>query len=184
MSHHILIVDDEPTITNTLKDFLSRDSYGVFIAASAEKGLEVLAREEIDVVISDEVMPGMLGSEFLSIVRQKYPNTIRMIITGHASVDAAVRSINEGEIYRFFTKPFNVFDLAVTIRQALKQKDLMKETQRLHSTVKQQKETIEEMERQYPGITKVKKDPQGVVIIDDIDLTKWDALVEDISSAL
>ena len=184
MSHNILIVDDEPTITNTLNDFFSCEPYGVFIAGSAEKGLEVLAREEIDVVISDEVMPGMHGSEFLSIVRQKYPDTIRIIITGHASIDAAIRSINEGEIYRFFTKPFNVFDLAVTIRQALKQKDLMKETQRLLKIVKQQKATIEEMEQQYPGITKVKRDPQGAIIIDDMDLNQWDASVEDINSAV
>ena len=167
MNHNVLIVDDERTITDMLKDALSREPYNILIAASAEEALAVLTREQVDVVISDEKMPGMPGSEFLAIVRQKYPDTIRMILTGYASLESAIRSINEGEIYRFFTKPFNVFDLAVTIRQALQQKDLMKETQRLLKVVKRQSAFIDEMEQQYPGITKVKRDAEGAIIIDE-----------------
>ena len=167
MNHNVLIVDDERTITDMLKDALSREPYNILIAASAEEALTVLTREQVDVVISDEKMPGMLGSEFLAVVRRKYPDTIRMILTGYASLESAIRSINEGEIYRFFTKPFNVFDLVVTIRQALQHKDLMKETQRLLKVVKRQSVFIEEMEQQYPGITKVKRDAEGAIIIDD-----------------
>jgi two-component system probable response regulator PhcQ len=73
----------------------------------------------VDVVISDEKMPGMSGSEFLSLVRQEYPDTIRIILTGYGSLESAIRAINEGEIYRLFTKPCNVIDLAITIRLAL-----------------------------------------------------------------
>ena len=167
MNHNVLIVDDEPDITDMLKDALSREPYNILIAASAEEALAVLTREQVDVVISDEKMPGMPGSEFLAVVRQKYPDTIRMILTGYASLESAIRSINEGEIYRFFTKPFNVFDLAVTIRQALQQKDLMKETQCLLKVVKRQSAFIEEIEQQYPGITKVKRDAEGAIIIDE-----------------
>ena len=177
MNHKVLVVDDEPTITDMLKDVFSREPYSVFIAASAEEGLEILAQEEIDVVISDEKMPGMLGSEFLSIVRQKYPDTIRMILTGYASLDAAIRAINEGEIYRFFTKPCNVFDLAITVRQALQHKDLMKEAQKMLKVVKQQSAFIEEMEKQHPGIREVERDAEGAVILDDLDTTKWEALL-------
>ena len=167
MNHNVLIVDDEPDITDMLKDALSREPYNILIAASAEEALAVLTRQQVDVVISDEKMPGMPGSEFLAVVRQKYPDTIRMILTGYASLESAIRSINEGEIYRFFTKPFNVFDLAVTIRQALQQKDLMKETQCLLKVVKRQSAFIEEIEQQYPGITKVKRDAEGAIIIDE-----------------
>jgi two-component system probable response regulator PhcQ len=147
MQHKVLIVDDEPIITNLLKDALSKEPYGILSASSAEEALPILDREKLDVVISDEKMPGMSGSEFLAIVRQKYPDTIRMILTGHASLDSAIRAINEGEVYRFFTKPCNVFDIAMTIRQAIKLHDLMKESRRLLKIVKRQSLLIESLER-------------------------------------
>lgn len=177
MNNNVLIVDDESTIRDILKDVFAREPYGILSAASAEEGLEVLAKEHVDVVISDEKMPGMLGSEFLSIVRQKYPDTIRIILTGYASLEAAIRAINEGEIYRFFTKPCNVFDLAVTVRQALQHKDLMKEAQEMLKVVKQQSAFIEEMEKQHPGITQVKRDADGAVILADVDTKRWEALL-------
>ena len=182
MNQKVLIVDDEPTITDTLRDVLSRESYGVFCSASAEKGLEILAREEIDVVISDEKMPGMLGSEFLSIVRQRYPDTIRMILTGYASLEAAIRAINEWEIYRFFTKPCNVIDLATAVRQALQQKDLRRETQPVLKEENQEESLIEDLEKQHPGITQIERDEKGSVIIDDVDTQKWETFVKKISS--
>jgi DNA-binding NtrC family response regulator len=90
-----------------------------------------------------------------------------MILTGHASLESAIRAINEGEIYRFFTKPCNVIDLAMTIRHALEQKDLMQENQRLLKVVKRQSDVIEETEKKYPGITKVKRDASGAIILDE-----------------
>jgi len=181
MRHSVLIVDDEPIITDMLKNVLSREPYGILTAASAEEALTILAREQVDVVISDEIMPGMPGSEFLSIVRQKYPDTIRMILTGHGSLQSAILAINEGKIYRFFTKPCNVFDIAITIRQALKQRDLMKESKRLLKMVRRQSALIEALEEQYPGITQVKRDVRGKVIIDDeIDSGRWDTLMAQI----
>ncbi len=167
MQHKVLIVDDEPIITGLLKDALSIEPYDILSAASAEEALPILAREHVDVVISDEKMPGMSGSEFLAVVRQKYPDTIRMILTGHASLESAIRAINEGEIYRFFTKPCNVIDLAMTIRHALEQKDLTQENQRLLKLVKRQSDVIEDIEKQYPGITEVKRDTRGAIILDE-----------------
>lgn len=183
MQHKVLIVDDEPIITNLLKDALSREPYGILSASSAEEALPILDREKLDVVISDEKMPGMSGSEFLAVVRQKYPDTIRMILTGHASLDSAIRAINEGEVYRFFTKPCNMFDLAMTIRQAIKLNDLMKESRRLLKIVKRQSVLIESLERQYPGITKIKRDAEGDIVIDDeIGNGECDALIEEIDT--
>jgi len=166
MQHTILIVDDEPPIRELLTDALSREPYDVLCAGSAEEALGILAQEPVDVVLSDEKMPGMSGSEFLAVVRQQYPETIRMILTGHASLESAIRAINEGEIYRFFTKPCNMVDLTVTIRQALQHKDLMAENQRLLQIVKQQSTSLETLEKQHPGITKVKRTAGGAVIID------------------
>jgi DNA-binding NtrC family response regulator len=167
MEHKVLIVDDEPTITDLLKDALANEPYDILSAASAEEALPILDREQVDVVISDEKMPGMSGSEFLAIVRQEYPDTVRMILTGHASLESAIRAINEGEIYRFFTKPCNVFDLAITIHQAIKYNDLMKESKRLLKMLNRQSAYIEALEKQYPGITKVRRDANGGIIIDD-----------------
>lgn len=186
MNRNVLIVDDEPTIRDLFVDAFSREPYGIFSAASAKEALAILDREQVDVVISDEKMPGMSGSEFLALVRQKYPDTIRMILTGHASLESAIRAINEGEIYRFFTKPCNIFDLAITVRQALQQKDLMEESQRLLKLVKKQSAFIEQMEKEHPGITKVKRDTNGAIIIDDdeTDYEESDTLIEQIEANL
>ena len=169
MNHSILVVDDETIIRNMMIDLFSREPYGILSAGSAKEALGILSREQVDVVISDEKMPGMSGSEFLAVVRKKYPETIRIILTGHASLESAIRAINEGEIYRFFTKPCNMIDLAVTVRQALQQKDLLEENQRLLKLVKRQSGIIEAMEKEYPGITKVKRNASGAIIIDDVD---------------
>ena len=164
MRHNVLIVDDEPTITNLLKDVFSSEPYGILSADSAEEALSLLDREPVDVVISDEKMPGMSGTEFLTVVRQKYPDTIRMILSGHANFESAIQAINEGEIYRFFTKPCNVFDLALTIREALKKKDLMEEIQRLVKMVKEQATYIEALEKEYTDMTQITKDVEEVSI--------------------
>ena len=184
-SHKVLIVDDERAITELLQDVLSTEPYELLSAGSAEEALELLKREPVDVVVSDEMMPGMSGSEFLSIVRRQYPDTIRMILTGHANLEMAIRAINEGEIYRFFRKPCNVFDLAITIRQALQQKALMAEAFRLLKMARRQKRTIEALERKYPGITKVKKDSTGEILLDDETLPQdYDTLIRQIRSIL
>ncbi len=167
MQHSVLIVDDEPVITDLFENAFSKEPYSLLTAGSAEEALAMMAREQVDVVISDEKMPGMSGSEFLSIVRQKFPETIGMILTGHATLESAIRAINEGEVYRFFTKPCNVIDLAMTIRQALKYKDLMKESKRLLEMVRRQSTFIKDLEEQYPGITRVRRDARGAIIIDD-----------------
>ena len=184
-SHKVLIVDDERAITELLQDVLSTEPYELLSAGSAEEALELLETEPVDVVVSDEMMPGMSGSEFLSIVRRQYPDTIRIILTGHANLEMAIRAINEGEIYRFFRKPCNVFDLAITIRQALQQKALMAEAFRLLKMARRQKRTIEALERKYPGITKVKKDSTGEILLDDDTLPQdYDTLIRQIRSIL
>jgi FixJ family two-component response regulator len=92
---------------------------------------------------------------------------VRIILTGHASLEAAIRSINQGEIYRFFTKPCNIFDLVITIRHALQHQELMKENQRLLRTIKRQSDIIEQLERDYPGITFVKRGARGEILLNE-----------------
>ena len=105
MDPTILIVDDQESVRDMMLTFLGRQAYRVLAAESAPAALELLAREPVDVIITDERMPGMTGTELLARTRRLYPDTIRMVLTGHADLEAAIRAINEGGIYRFFTKP-------------------------------------------------------------------------------
>jgi len=167
MPRKVLFVDDEPHVTESLKRTLRKEPYEVLSANSAKDALQILARSPVDVVISDEKMPGMQGSEFLAVVCKQYPETIRIILTGHGSMEAAIRAINEGEIYRFLTKPCNEVDLAVTIRQALQLKDLTGVSRRLLEKNKRQSSILQELEKEHPGITKVKRTSTDAIILDD-----------------
>jgi two-component system, probable response regulator PhcQ len=185
MKHKVLIVDDEQSTRKLMKEALGMEPYELLIADSAEKALQIFKNTAVDVVISDEMMPGMPGSEFLALVRRKYPETIRMILTGHASIDSAIRAINEGQIYHFFTKPCRIYDLAVSIRKALQQKELMKRSRELLRLAKRQSSVIEEIEMKYPGITRVKKDDRGEVLLADEERGEdYESLIREIKTVL
>jgi two-component system probable response regulator PhcQ len=165
----ILLVDDEPHVTDALKRALRREPFEFFTATSGAAAQEILERHPVDVVISDEQMPGMSGSVFLSAVRKQYPNTIRMILSGQASLEAAVRAINEGEVYRFFLKPCNPTDLAFTVKQAVAHKRLEEQSRRLLREYQKQASTIARLERDSPGILRLETDEQGAVVVDEGD---------------
>lgn len=121
----ILCVDDEENILDSLRRALKFDNYNVLMASSGAQGLELLAKENVDLVISDQRMPNMSGYEFLKIVREKYPHAARIILSGYSDFDSLVRSINEGEVFRFFHKPWDLADLRKSIRMALEQNQLI-----------------------------------------------------------
>jgi two-component system probable response regulator PhcQ len=168
MPHRVLLVDDEPNVLEALKRALHREPYEVLCATSGPDALMILHSHAVDVVISDQEMPGMRGTEFLSMVRQRFPNTVRFVLTGKATLDVAMKAINDGAVSRFFIKPCNLCDLMTTIRQSLQQRDLMVQALRLLETVRNQAEIIERMERAVPGVTQVKRDADGAVILDDV----------------
>lgn len=163
MPPKILIVDDQPFVLGVLEEILSRGPYDVATAESGDEALKILERDTVDVVISDEVMPGMPGSEFLSIVRKQYPDIVRIILTGHASLESAIRAINEAEIYRLLTKPVASEDLHGAVRDALEHKAKGRSGEQCYSL-------LDRLEEEAPGITNVRRDEDGVVIIDpDMD---------------
>jgi EAL domain-containing protein (putative c-di-GMP-specific phosphodiesterase class I)/ActR/RegA family two-component response regulator len=116
----ILLVDDDVNITTSMKLALRREPFQIACANSGAQALELLGKEQFDVVVSDERMPGMQGSELLAVVRAKHPEVIRIILSGQASVEAAIRAINSAEIYRFLIKPHPPEELALTIWEALR----------------------------------------------------------------
>ncbi|MGB0678423.1 MAG: response regulator [Polyangiales bacterium] len=119
MQRRVLFVDDESEVLECFALALSDQNYEVRTASSGEEALALMERERIDVIICDERMPGLQGSEVLVQVRARHPETVRIILTGQATLQAAVRAINEGEIYRFLTKPCGIDELAVVINAAL-----------------------------------------------------------------
>jgi two-component system probable response regulator PhcQ len=165
----ILLVDDEPNVTDALKRALRREPYDILTATSGAGAQELLERQHVDVVISDEQMPGMSGSVFLSTVRKQYPHTIRMILSGQASLEAAVRAINEGEVYRFFLKPCNPTDLIFTVQQALAHKRLEDQSRRLLRKYQRQSATLARLKHDSPGILRLETDEQGAVVVDEAD---------------
>ena len=166
MKHTVLIIDDDTAIREMMKESFSKETYTVLISGSANEALSILSQGPVDVVISDEKMPGMSGSELLAVVRKKYPDTIRMILTGHANLDTAIHAINEGEIYRFFKKPCNMIDLAITVRQALQHKAVLEKNQLLQKVVAQQDTLIHDIENQHPGISDIKRNADGAIILE------------------
>ena len=120
----ILCVDDEVNILEGLQDNLRR-KFKVHTASSGAEGLAVLKSEgPFPVVISDMRMPEMNGAEFLSQVRNLYPDSMRILLTGQSDIESAISAVNEGQIFRFLTKPCETDNLASVIQLAVEQNQL------------------------------------------------------------
>lgn len=114
----VLFVDDEPRILTTMR-MLFRNHYDVFFAESGQKALDLLKVQPVDVIVSDQRMPGMTGIELLRTARDLNPNAMRILLTGYSDLNAIIGSINEGEIFRFVNKPWSNEDLSVTVARAV-----------------------------------------------------------------
>jgi two-component system, probable response regulator PhcQ len=123
----ILIVDDEPHMIAALKRVFLDDPYRIYGAEDSIKAMEILSAHPIKVVISDEKMPGILGSEFLAVVARRFPNIIRIMLTGHGDIDVARKAINEGEIHKLFLKPCENSEFRMAVRDAVQKYDLEEE---------------------------------------------------------
>lgn len=117
----LLIVDDEVEILKVLQKSLE-DDYDVLTASRAKAGLELLD-ERVSVVISDQRMPEMTGSEFLRHVRERRPEVVRIIMSGYSDMTALINSVNYGEIFRYLNKPWDLNELLDTIDLAVKRYD-------------------------------------------------------------
>jgi response regulator RpfG family c-di-GMP phosphodiesterase len=140
--HTILCVDDEQNILSALKRLLRKEGYGLLTAQSGQEGLQILEENDVHLVISDQRMPEMNGTDFLATVREKHPDTIRIVLTGYTEVDAITESINKGNIYKFFLKPWNDQALKLEIKQALEQYDLVRKNRDLDRKVMEQNEEL------------------------------------------
>lgn len=128
---HLLLVDDEESILKALQRMLRREGYVIHLAASGEEGLAILAREPIGVIITDQRMPAMTGSQFLSKVKETYPDTIRIVLSGYTELNSITDAINRGAIYKFLTKPWDDQLLREQIADAFTHCELKSENARV-----------------------------------------------------
>ncbi len=145
MRFRVLLVDDDEAAL-ALAAALDDAPYQVLTARSAAEALKVLDAEDIQVVVSDEWMPGMRGVELLAQVAREYPYIVRILLTGDPQLDAAVRAINEGEIFRFLTKPCSPATLDAVIREALIRQSRGKLQEELMRVAGQGLETLQRIE--------------------------------------
>ncbi|WP_407279828.1 EAL domain-containing protein [Aromatoleum evansii] len=126
----VLLVDDEASILSALRRTLRREGYDILAANSAEEGFSMLAKHNVKVIVSDQRMPGMSGTEFLARVKTLYPRTVRMVLSGYSEISAVTDAINRGAIYRFLAKPWDDEQLKEEIRAALREWRSLFERQR------------------------------------------------------
>lgn len=120
----LLLVDDETDVLSALKRMLRLEGYDIITATSAREGLELLSIYPVQVIISDQRMPQMSGSEFLSRVRDLHPHTVRLILSGYADLRSVTEAINHGAIYKFLTKPWDDEMLRMDLREAFRHQEL------------------------------------------------------------
>ncbi|MGV8091316.1 MAG: sigma-54-dependent transcriptional regulator [Mangrovibacterium sp.] len=146
----ILVIDDERSIRNTLKDILQYEKYDVDLAEDGTQGLELINKSEYDIVLCDIKMPGMDGIEVLQNIQASFPDTPVVMISGHGNIDTAVESIKKGA-YDYIEKPLDLNRLLITIRNAMDKSSLLTETKVLKKKVNQKYEII----GSSPAMTKI-----------------------------
>jgi DNA-binding NtrC family response regulator len=148
----ILLVDDEVQVVNALRRALLDEDYEILSAQGGTEALKILATRTIKVIVCDERMPGMSGAELLSIVNRRHSDTVRILLTGQATTEGAMKAVNEGEVCRYFSKPWNDLELKLAIRAAIEKYDQQMKVRRLMALVRTQHLKLKQLEQAISGI--------------------------------
>lgn len=138
----VLCVDDEASILSALRRMFRAAGYHILTAERGAAALEILDAQQVDLVISDMRMPEMDGAQLLATVRERCPDTVRILLTGYADVQSVMDAVNRGEIYRYVTKPWDDNDILLAVRDALERKFLQEEKRRLEALTRSQNERL------------------------------------------
>lgn len=161
MDRNLLIVDDEINIISSLSRLLRRDGYKIYKANSAKEGMDVLADNDVGVIISDQRMPETTGTEFLNNVKELYPDTVRIVLSGYTDLNTITEAINQGYIYKFLTKPWDDDLIRKNILEAFDHYELKQENVRLNKDLK----------IAYDDLAKLNSDLEKRVILKTKELT-------------
>lgn len=154
----LLLVDDEENIVAALRRLLRSEGWLVLSATSAEQALELMARHEIDVILSDQRMPGMTGVELLRRARQLYPDTIRLVLSGYTELQSITDAINEGAIYKFLAKPWDDEQLRAHLREAFALKEMADQNRRLDREVQAANRELAELNRRLQTLLNAQRE--------------------------
>lgn len=149
MGRTILLVDDEEDIGAALARSLRRDAYKILRANNAKDGLALLADNDVGVVISDQRMPEMTGVEFLTQIKELYPHTIRIVLSGYADLEAVMDATNRGAVYKFFTKPWNNEVLCAEVMEAFRHHELILEKELLMREIQTASEMLVQANQEW-----------------------------------
>lgn len=131
----LLLVDDEPDVAHALKRLLRHENLQILIADGGQAGLDILARHPVDVIISDQRMPGMTGVEFLKIAKTRYPEAIRIVLSGDSEMRSVTEAVNDGAIYKFLSKPWSDQQLCDCIEEAFLHKEMADDNRQLQMEI-------------------------------------------------
>lgn len=148
----VLFVDDEPFILSALTRLFRGDRLRVLTASNADEALGLVQSSQIQLVVTDNIMPGMSGVELARKVREVSPETIRIILSGQSDMASVLKAINEGEAYRFILKPWFDMDLKATVHLALAQYRLTEQNRRLIMEVQEQRLIIHRLRKRHPDL--------------------------------
>ena len=174
--HGLLIVDDEVEILNSLRRIFRRQ-WHVFTADNAQNALEIVKNSSIAVVISDQRMPQMTGTEFLTQLKKVYPEIVTLLITGYADIQAVIDAINHGKVYRYITKPCDPRSLSAIIEQAMEKyalrqqnKELLLQLQKINAEleekVAQRTQELQKANEHLQYLNKIKNEFLGMAAHD------------------
>lgn len=165
--HCILIVDKEPTIRSGLARLLQRAGYDTLLAESGDDGFALLEKKSVTAIISDHRMPGQSGIEFLTRVKARYPEPIRILLTGQSDINEALSAVDQGLISHLFMKPWDNDNLEKMMERLIGEFEKAHPGRRLTSGPQSPNEatTIEEFS---PGMTMLDEVEEGIITLDDI----------------
>lgn len=155
---HILVLDDEENILNSIKRIFMDDPFDVVTTTDANKALELFAAHPIKLVMSDQRMPQSSGVEFLTKIMEARPEVLRVLFTGYSDLATIEDAINKAQIYRFISKPWNVNDLRMTVLQGVSHFDLVQENKKLFSAMQKQNQELEEAIRKWKELVEAQKE--------------------------
>lgn len=152
----LLLVDDEENILKALRRVLRKDGYEILMARSGEQGMDLLKDHAVGVIITDQRMPQMTGTQFLSQVRERYPDTMRIVLSGYTELESVTDAINRGHIYKFLTKPWEDDLLRSNIQEAFESYELRQENLRLARELRTANEELSRFNKELGHRVEVK----------------------------
>lgn len=156
----ILLVDDEPAILQALKRLLCRQ-YDVVTAGSGQQALDLLEQEAFDLVISDMRMPGLSGADLLKVCFERWPEMVRVLVTGYADMESTIRAVNEGNIYRYINKPWDNDQLCSVVADSLQCKILQEKNEKLQARIREQNKELARFNHELEQQVEQKTDQAG-----------------------